>query len=102
MLEVNAVKKFTHRYSPYGLSIVYVLAESHISYHSWPEHKTCNIDIFSCGGVDPKNIVRFLCESFQAAAKKEKYSFRNVCEPILAKQVQNFSGIQQDFSAHNH
>ncbi len=86
LLEVNAIKKFSHSYSPFGLSVVYVLAESHISYHSWPEHKTCNIDIFSCGRTGPEKIVKFLYESFQATGKREKYSERNVTEPIAVKE----------------
>lgn len=36
-----------------GISGVAVLAESHISIHTWPERAFCAIDIFMCGACDP-------------------------------------------------
>ncbi|MBN2358683.1 MAG: adenosylmethionine decarboxylase [Deltaproteobacteria bacterium] len=38
-----------HRYAPQGVSGVVVVAESHISVHTWPEHGYAAIDIFTCG-----------------------------------------------------
>ena len=37
-----------HRFSPFGLSGVVVIAESHLAIHTWPEHQTICIDLFSC------------------------------------------------------
>jgi S-adenosylmethionine decarboxylase proenzyme len=37
-----------HRFSPYGISGVVVIAESHIAVHTWPEHGYAAIDMFSC------------------------------------------------------
>jgi S-adenosylmethionine decarboxylase len=37
------------RFQPQGLSIVYLLAESHASIHSYPEHRSAFLDIFTCG-----------------------------------------------------
>ena len=43
-----------HRFeSGGGVSGVVVLAESHISIHTWPERNFAAIDIFMCGGGDP-------------------------------------------------
>ncbi len=36
-----------------GVSGVLVLAESHISIHTWPERDFAAIDIFMCGACDP-------------------------------------------------
>lgn len=36
-----------------GVTGVIALAESHISVHTWPEHKYMAIDIFMCGDCDP-------------------------------------------------
>jgi S-adenosylmethionine decarboxylase len=36
-----------------GFTGVALLAESHISIHTWPEHGYAAIDIFMCGDVDP-------------------------------------------------
>ena len=43
-----------HHFSPNGgVSGVLVLAESHISIHTWPERDFASIDIFMCGACDP-------------------------------------------------
>jgi len=43
-----------HHFSPNGgVSGVVVLAESHISIHTWPEREFAALDIFVCGGCDP-------------------------------------------------
>lgn len=38
-----------HKFTPQGLTGFILLAESHISIHTWPEKKYVAIDIFSCG-----------------------------------------------------
>ena len=38
-----------HRFSPQGVSGVVVIAESHISIHTWPEYGYAAADIFTCG-----------------------------------------------------
>ena len=38
-----------HKFNPHGVSGVVVIAESHISIHTWPEHGYAAVDIFSCG-----------------------------------------------------
>ncbi|MFC1800848.1 adenosylmethionine decarboxylase [Nanoarchaeota archaeon] len=42
-----------HQFEPHGATGVIVLAESHISVHTWPENGTAAIDIFSCSGTGP-------------------------------------------------
>ena len=47
-----------HRFeSGGGVSGVVVLAESHISIHTWPERNFAAIDIFMCGACDPYNSI---------------------------------------------
>ena len=48
-----------------GVSGVAVLAESHISIHSWPEHEYAALDIFMCGETQPEACVEVLREAFQ-------------------------------------
>jgi S-adenosylmethionine decarboxylase proenzyme len=48
------VRSVFHRYSPQGVSGVVVIAESHLSIHTWPEYDYAAIDFFTCGeSVDP-------------------------------------------------
>jgi len=55
-----------HRFTPNGgVSGVAVLAESHISFHSWPERGYAALDIFMCGGADPHRAIPVLELAFQ-------------------------------------
>jgi S-adenosylmethionine decarboxylase len=42
-----------HHFHPNGVSGVAVLAESHISIHTWPDLGYAALDIFMCGQADP-------------------------------------------------
>jgi len=42
------VKAVFHNFSPYGVSGVVVITESHVTIHTWPEHQYAAVDIFSC------------------------------------------------------
>jgi S-adenosylmethionine decarboxylase len=54
-----------HHFSPNGgVSGVVVLAESHISIHTWPERNFAAVDIFMCGSCDPHLSVPVLQRAF--------------------------------------
>lgn len=36
-------------FPPNGLTVVYLLSESHASLHTYPEHGSCFVDLFTCG-----------------------------------------------------
>lgn len=43
-----------HTFTPHGISGVIVIAESHVSIHTWPEFGYAALDIFTCGTeIDP-------------------------------------------------
>jgi len=54
----------THRFTPQGVSGVAVLAESHISVHTWPEIGYGAFDVFMCGDADPWAAVDVLKRHF--------------------------------------
>ena len=54
-----------HSFSPYGVSGVIVIAESHVAIHTWPEHGYAAVDIFTCGDtINPWTIQQALEEGF--------------------------------------
>ena len=54
-----------HHFTPNGgVSGVVVLAESHISIHTWPERRFAAIDIFMCGACNPHDALPVLREAF--------------------------------------
>ncbi len=55
-----------HHFSPNGgVSGVVVLAESHISIHTWPERDFAAVDIFMCGDCDPHLSIPVLRDAFR-------------------------------------
>ena len=55
-----------HHFTPNnGISGVVVLAESHISVHTWPERKFAAFDIFMCGKTKPERAIPVIKQAFQ-------------------------------------
>ncbi|MGA3311145.1 MAG: adenosylmethionine decarboxylase [Xanthobacteraceae bacterium] len=55
-----------HHFQPNGVSGVAVLAESHISIHTWPDAGYAALDVFMCGSADPDACIPVLREAFAA------------------------------------
>ena len=56
-----------HRFMPQGFSGVAVIAESHISVHTWPELRYLALDIYTCGSrALPQEGSAYLAEYFEA------------------------------------
>ena len=54
-----------HTFTPNGgISGVAVLAESHISVHTWPERGYAAFDVFMCGSAEPRKAVAVLEQAF--------------------------------------
>ncbi len=43
------IGKTFHQFSPYGVTGVIAISESHLSIHTWPEFGYAAVDIFTCG-----------------------------------------------------
>jgi S-adenosylmethionine decarboxylase len=57
-----------HRFSPWGISGVVVIAESHIAVHTWPERRYAALDLFTCcSAMKTEAAVKFLIGAFQSA-----------------------------------
>jgi S-adenosylmethionine decarboxylase len=60
------LKTTTHKFDPQGVTAVTLLAESHISIHTWPEKGTAVCDIFTCGKPNPRKGAIYLGRKLQA------------------------------------
>ncbi len=49
LAKTQPLKVYIHKFSPQGMTGVVVLAESHITFHSWPEMDYMALDVFTCG-----------------------------------------------------
>jgi S-adenosylmethionine decarboxylase len=64
--EATLLHLHLHHFSPTGgVSGVAVLAESHISVHTWPEHGFAAFDIFMCGDAEPARAAKALRQALR-------------------------------------
>ena len=68
-MNATIVGSHFHAFSPHGVSGVVVIAESHLTVHTWPEHNFAAVDVFSCGALDLDAGVAYLVEAFGAKRK---------------------------------
>ena len=63
-----------HKFKPQGVTALAMLAESHLSIHTWPEKGVAMCDIFTCGSHSkPENAVQYLSEWLESTNTKSKY-----------------------------
>jgi S-adenosylmethionine decarboxylase len=79
-----------HEFNPFGISGVVVIAESHLSIHTWPEYRYAAVDIFSCGDVlQPEVAANYLVEQFGAErtsiVEMQRGMFMQAAAPVATK-----------------
>lgn len=53
---LTKIRSYYHQFSPNGVSGVILLAESHLSFHTWPEYELVTLDVFTCGPTENADI----------------------------------------------
>jgi len=67
------IKTACHQFDPTGSTAILLLAESHMSIHTWPEYNYIAIDIFTCGHeMKPEKALAYLEKSFKPKKSKIK------------------------------
>lgn len=74
--KLNVVGMCSHQFEPVGCTILYLLAESHFSIHTFPERGSCSMDLFTCN-----------LETDFDLALEEIYQFFG--EPVVIKRIYN-------------
>ena len=64
--EMTILNEYSHKFSPCGVTMLFALAESHVSCHTWPEKQCVAIDIFTCGAKNPRSVAWWLLEYFDS------------------------------------
>lgn len=65
--QATVINSTFHHFSPYGVSGVVVIQESHLAIHTWPEYGYAAVDVFTCGDhVNPWICYNFLKKAFEA------------------------------------
>ncbi len=67
------LNKLIYQFKPQGVTGILLLEESHIAIHTYPEHGSCFIDIYTCGEkATPELTIDFFVEFFEAKSKEVK------------------------------
>ncbi|MDQ7006418.1 MAG: adenosylmethionine decarboxylase [Acidobacteriota bacterium] len=69
------LEEVQHVFDPQGVTALALLAESHISVHTWPETGYAAADVFTCGEhTEPRRACEFLVRKLQA----RRFSLREI------------------------
>jgi S-adenosylmethionine decarboxylase len=70
-------------FEPFGVSAVVIIAESHLSIHTWPEYGYAAIDFFTCGDeADPWKAHLFLTKELESKKTTEKEVLRGIISDL--------------------
>ena len=71
-----------------GATFIYLLAESHMSVHTWPEKKFAAIDLFGCGGkMEPLVVIDELIRIFDAELNRVHMTHRKPIERDISLSI---------------
>lgn len=88
------VSRTGHHFSPYGVTAVVVIAESHLAIHTWPEFKYAAVDFFTCGSsVDPWVAFRFAKSAYGANRVEVKEIPRGILPETEQPPAQGFASL---------
>lgn len=77
----------THRFEPQGVTGLALLAESHISIHTWPESGYAAVDVFTCGDhTMPEKACQVLWEELGSGRHKLTSFRRETPEALIDSQ----------------
>ena len=90
LAKASVLNIVSNKFEPFGVTAIALLAESHLSIHTWPESHYSAIDIFTCGrNMKPKLASQFLIESLEASNHVLKTIVRDY-PSCLADQIRDF------------
>lgn len=75
-------ERWHHFGEGHGYTGVVILAESHISVHTWPEKGYAAIDAFMCGNCDPRDILEDILEFYKAERNGVQFIIRGAEDGI--------------------
>ena len=87
LANATVLNLISNKFEPQGVTAIALLAESHISIHSWPESNYSAIDIFTCGqNMMPEVASQYLIESLMAKEHSLRVIERNPPQAV-PKQI---------------
>ena len=87
LANATVLNLISHKFEPQGVTAIALLAESHISIHTWPESNYSAVDIFTCG----QNMLPELASQYLIGALKAEEHFLRVIKrnppSVVSKEI---------------
>ena len=82
--KATVLNLISNKFEPQGVTAIALLAESHISIHTWPESSYSAVDIFTCGrNMLPELASQYLIEALKAEEHSLRVIERNPPSTVL-------------------
>ena len=87
--KLNVVRRVRHQFAPHGLTILFVLRESHLAYSSLPERSYAVLDLFRCGEGDGLSaaVARFALGLGARRARRRNFPVGPSLRPFSSEAV---------------
>ena len=84
LAKATVLNLVSNKFEPYGVTAIALLAESHISIHTWPESNYSAVDIFTCGqNMLPELASQHLIDALKAEEHSLRVIERNPPEAVF-------------------
>ena len=84
LANATVLNLISNKFEPHGVTAIALLAESHISIHTWPESNYSAVDIFTCGqNMQPELASQYLIETLNAEEHFLRVFKRNPTSAVL-------------------
>jgi len=92
---VTVLKISKYKFEPQGFTILALLAESHISFHTFPEKEIISFDFFTCGNISPSIALDIIKKEFKHKRIIKKEFNRDTKD--LYYDIYSSSGLQKSY-----
>lgn len=82
--EFTVLHRLTHQFEPQGCSIIYLLAESHFTLHTFPERAYAAVDLYTCRQYPDNTVYEFIHQWLQRELGADTSS-----SPLIVNRGQN-------------
>ena len=89
------VESCFHHFNPYGVSGAVIIAESHLTIHTWPEYGFASVDVYTCGdSVSPWKAADYLAEKLQSKKTESFEVPRGMADKIKGFAAEKIDRVQ--------
>jgi len=96
-VEILEISK--HKFEPQGFTLIALLAESHMSFHTFPENNIISFDFFTCGKVSPAVAVDIIKKEIEHKRIVKKEFNRDTIS--LYRDIYSSAGLKKSYVVNN-